>query len=68
MEIEKPIVQEEERLRPSKSEVMKLISDNRLAKDIMNWSPAVSLDEGLQRTIDFVRTHLSFYQTDRYVR
>jgi dTDP-glucose 4,6-dehydratase len=68
MRIEKPIVQEEERLRPPMSEVMKLISDNRKAGDIMGWSPAVSLDEGLQRTIEFVQKHLPLYQPDRYVR
>src|SRR4051812_13286224 len=68
MGIEKPIVQEEERLRPRLSEVMRLISDNRLAQDALGWSPTVSLDEGLRRTIEFVRKHRSFYQTDRYVR
>jgi dTDP-glucose 4,6-dehydratase len=68
MSIEKPIVQEEERLRPPLSEVMKLISDNSRARDIMGWSPAISLDEGLGQTIEFVRKHPSFYQTDRYVR
>jgi dTDP-glucose 4,6-dehydratase len=68
MGAEKPILQEEERLRPRLSEVMRLISDNRLALDTLGWSPTVSLDEGLRRTIEFVRKHPSFYQTDRYVR
>ncbi|HTO67847.1 MAG TPA: GDP-mannose 4,6-dehydratase [Bradyrhizobium sp.] len=66
--IDKPVVQEEQRLRPQLSEVMRLISDNRLAKEIMDWSPKVSLDEGLRRTIEFVQKHPSFYQSDRYVR
>jgi nucleoside-diphosphate-sugar epimerase len=47
---------------------MKLISDNRQARDLMGWSPSVPLDEGLQQMIEFVRRHPSFYQTDRYVR
>ena len=68
MEVDKPIVQEDERLRPPLSEVMKLVSDNTRARDVMGWSPAVSLDDGLRRTIEFVRKHPSFYQTDRYVR
>lgn len=68
MGVDKPIVQEDERLRPALSEVMKLVSDNRQARDVMSWSPAVSLDDGLRWMIEFVRKHPSFYQTDRYVR
>lgn len=68
MEVEKPIVQEGERLRPALSEVMKLVSDNRRARDCMGWSPKVSLEDGLRRSIEFVGKNLSFYQTDRYIR
>jgi dTDP-glucose 4,6-dehydratase len=55
------------RLRPEKSEVQRLISDNRQALEHMGWSPQVSLREGLARTIDWVRENLSAYTTDRYV-
>ena len=68
MEVDKPIVQEAERLRPALSEVMKLVSDNRRARDCMGWSAKVSLEDGLRRTIEFVGKNPSFYQTDRYVR
>jgi dTDP-glucose 4,6-dehydratase len=68
MDVDKPLVQEDERLRPASSEVMKLVSDNTRARDTMGWSPKVSLDDGLRRTIEFVRKHPLFYQTDRYVR
>jgi dTDP-glucose 4,6-dehydratase len=46
---------------------MKLVSDNRLAREAMDWAPAVSLDEGLLRTIEFVRKNPDFYRTDGYV-
>ena len=68
MEVDKAVVQDDERLRPPLSEVMKLVSDNTQARDMMGWSPTVSLDDGLRRTIEFVRKHPLFYQTDRYVR
>ena len=68
MGVDKPIVQEEQRQRPPGSEVMKLISDNTRARDMMGWSPKVSLDDGLRRSIEFVRAHHSLYQTDVYVR
>jgi NAD dependent epimerase/dehydratase len=68
MEVEKPIVQEEQRLRPERSEVMKLVSDNTLARNAMSWSPTVSLDSGLKQAIEFVRKHPNFCRTDGYVR
>ena len=54
------------RLRPEKSEVLRLISDNRLAREKLGWSPQVSLDEGLERTIAWIRDHLDLYQPGRY--
>ena len=33
----------------------------------MSWSPAVSLDEGLERTIRFVRDNATLYDAARYV-
>jgi NAD dependent epimerase/dehydratase len=68
MEVDKPLVQEEQRVRPALSEVMKLVSDNTRARNMMGWSPKTSLDDGLLRTIEFVRMHRSLYQTDSYVR
>lgn len=54
------------RLRPEGSEVMHLISDNRLAREHLRWRPAVSLDEGLDRTIEWIRDHLDLYQVGAY--
>jgi len=66
MGINKPIVQDENRLRPAQSEVMKLMSDNRKARELLGWSPQVPLDEGLQRTIDFVSRHRYLYRPSVY--
>lgn len=60
------IVTKEERVRPGKSEVMKLICANAKAKQLIRWSPTVSLDEGLKRTIAFVQDHLDDYRIDQY--
>src|SRR4051812_20780946 len=38
MEVDKPLVQDDQRLRPALSEVMKLVSDNTLARDKLGWS------------------------------
>jgi NAD dependent epimerase/dehydratase len=55
MGVQKPIVHDAARERPAKSEVFKLVSDNSKAKRLMGWEPQVPLDEGLLRTIEFVR-------------
>lgn len=67
MGVDKPIVTEAQRLRPEQSEVLKLISDNGLARRSLGWTPRVSIDDGLCRMIDFVRSNPGFYATDRYV-
>ena len=54
------------RLRPEKSEVQRLLSDNARAKEIMGWEPQVSFEEGLGRTIEWVREHLGLYRSGEY--
>lgn len=68
MNVKKPLVQEDERLRPALSEVMKLVSDNTRARETMGWSPTVSLDDGLRQAIEFFRKHPLSSQTGQYVR
>lgn len=44
------------RIRPDASEVERLLSDNSRAKARLGWRPLVSLDDGLDRTIEFLRS------------
>jgi len=37
--------------RPGRSEIYELIADNRRAAEVLGWRPAVTLAEGLRRTI-----------------
>jgi NAD dependent epimerase/dehydratase len=60
------IVVDPERLRPERSEVLRLISDNRLARARLGWSPQVELDQGLDRTIDWISKNIAHYQPDIY--
>lgn len=57
---------EKSRLRPEKSEVLRLISDNRKAKLELGWQPTVGMEEGLQRTIRWIGEHLELYQPEEY--
>jgi dTDP-glucose 4,6-dehydratase len=56
------LVVEDQRKRPAKSEVERLLADNRLAKKVLGWEPQVNLDDGLGRTIAWMRTHLEDYR------
>ena len=49
------IIQDSSRVRPQKSEVQRLWCDNAKARRLLNWEPQVSLDEGLQETIEWIR-------------
>lgn len=61
-----PIVQDPKRLRPSASEVERLFGGNKLARDVLGWQPQVTLDDGLKRTIDWIRGSLDLYRPDEY--
>lgn len=53
MDADVEYVVDPERLRPSRSEVRRLCGDNRLITSLTDWRPIVSLEEGLQMTIDW---------------
>ena len=52
------IISDEQRVRPEKSEVMRLISDNKKALEYTGWRPKYSLENGLKETIDFIAKNL----------
>ncbi|WP_414151376.1 NAD-dependent 4,6-dehydratase LegB [Acetobacterium carbinolicum] len=60
------IICEEERLRPEKSEVNRLLGSNEKIKRLTDWKPEYSLDDGLYETIAFFRENLGRYKTDIY--
>ena len=66
MNSEKKIVQDPKRIRPSGSEVLKLVSDNRKAAGLLRWAPKMSLDDGLKEAIAFVEANIGLYRTDTY--
>lgn len=60
------IVCDEQRLRPQKSEVNRLLGSNRKIKELTDWTPAHTFEQGLAETIEFIRNNLERYKADRY--
>ncbi|MCO5388082.1 SDR family NAD(P)-dependent oxidoreductase [Desulfosporosinus sp.] len=60
------IVVDEARVRPSRSEVNRLLADNRLAKETIGWEPRVSLEEGVKRTVAWIASHMNRFQIGKY--
>ena len=62
------LVSDEQRLRPKKSEVDRLLCDAGLVAELTGWRPRVPLREGLERTVEWFRdkTNLSRYKADIY--
>ena len=54
------------RLRPARSEVWKLLCDNRKARKLLGWKPRYSLDEGLALTLQYVQSHRDEYKPRLY--
>ena len=61
------VEREPERVRPEKSEVERLVSSPRLARELTGWEPAVPLRDGLARTTDWIERNLDRYRVDQYV-
>jgi len=60
------IERENERVRPRGGEVERLCAANSLAKELLDWEPRYTLDEGLRLTTKWIGEHLEYYRPDIY--
>lgn len=62
------IVTDDQRLRPAKSEVERLLGSNEKIKALTGWTPRYSLEQGLKKTIEWFadQKNLSLYKADIY--
>jgi dTDP-glucose 4,6-dehydratase len=54
------------RVRPPKSEVVRLISSPSLAAELAGWTPSVSLRDGVVRTAEWIERHVDRFRADEY--
>lgn len=60
------IVCDEQRLRPEKSEVNRLLGSNAKIKELTDWKQNYTFEEGIAETIAWIREHMEAYKTDIY--
>ncbi|MDP2923762.1 MAG: GDP-mannose 4,6-dehydratase [Candidatus Omnitrophota bacterium] len=57
-----------ERIRPQKSEVERLVCNNKKAKELLGWQPKVNLEAGLNKVIQFINENKEYYLEKEYVK
>ncbi len=60
------IICDEQRVRPEKSEVNRLLGSNEKIRRLTDWEPQYTFEEGLAETIEFLRNNLDKYKADIY--
>ncbi len=62
------IIGDNSRLRPEKSEVERLFGSAEQLKNLTNWKPSTTIDEGLEKTIEWfqIEENLRRYKSDIY--
>ncbi|MCC6710509.1 MAG: GDP-mannose 4,6-dehydratase [Gammaproteobacteria bacterium] len=64
--VQPQIVTDDQRKRPEKSEVERLLCDNSKAATLLDWRPATDLDQGLAATIAWLRDNQNRYKPSVY--
>ena len=57
---------DENRVRPEKSEVNRLVCDNSKIKKFTKWQPKYNLDQGLKETIEWLEQNKKLFKFDIY--
>jgi dTDP-glucose 4,6-dehydratase len=60
------IVCDQQRLRPEKSEVNRLLGSNEKIKRLTDWQQQYTFEEGIAETIAWIREHMNAYKADIY--
>lgn len=64
---EQYVLEEEgKRVRRREAEVVRLISDNSKARNVLSWKPAYTLEEGLVNTIEWFKENKGLYKNMDY--
>lgn len=62
------ILTDEERIRPEKSEVNRLLADNTIISNLTDWTSNVSFQEGLERTYEWIEKNIHHFDVNTYAK
>jgi NAD dependent epimerase/dehydratase len=57
---------DQERIRPERSEVLRLLCDNKKLLAATDWHPSFSFSEGLTKTYEWIKENLNQYKSEIY--
>lgn len=60
------IICDQQRIRPEKSEVERLLGDNTKIRELTKWRPQYTFEQGIAETIEFLKNNLEKYKIDIY--
>jgi len=60
------IVKDTKRVRPNKSEVLRLCCDNKKLTESTDWKPRYNIQRGLKETIKWIRANKKLYKAEIY--
>ena len=60
------IICDEQRLRPEKSEVNRLLGSNEKIKRLTKWAPRYTFEQGIKETIEWIEKNIGSYKADLY--
>ncbi|MBM4452969.1 MAG: SDR family NAD(P)-dependent oxidoreductase [Chloroflexi bacterium] len=63
---DKEVLADPKRIRPQKSEVLRLWCDNTKAKNLLGWEPKIGFDDGLKMTVAWISDNISLYKPKFY--
>jgi len=67
LDVDIPVKSKKERIRPGKSEVLSLLGDSSYLKENTSWESEISLENGIKKTINYIKAHIKNYKTKRYI-
>lgn len=60
------IVCKNERVRPEKSEVNRLLGCNKKITELTDWKPQYSFEEGIQITVEWIKNNIDMFRANTY--
>ena len=62
------ILSAEDRIRPKKSEVNRLLADNTKLQELTGWKAEIKFEEGLKRTYSWIKKNIQYFDVDNYAK